>query len=247
MKKNKLTEVTWSEAETSVAMREADRVNARITSWLFIAATVTAIVGMKLYDPLLLDPDYLRQGALNGGRIVTGAIFELLLVLSACGTAIMLYPFLKRYSERLALAYFCIRMLETILIGMGIVSMLSLLSLSKAYSVDSDAGLYSTIGYILRSFHDWTFIIGPKFLLGVNTFIYSYVFLRTGLVPRWLALLGLIGAVLVFIKSLLELYGHSAAFSTIDLFLVLQVASYEMILAGRLIINGLEPSTASPN
>ena len=73
------------------------------------------------------------------------------------------------------------------------------------------------------------------------------MFLRTGLVPRWLALLGLIGAVLVFIKSLLELYGHSAAFSTIDLFQVLPVASYEMILAGRLIINGLEPSTASPN
>ncbi len=247
MKMNELTQINRPGVEASVSTRDADRVNARIAGWLFVTATLTAITGMMLYDPLLLDPDYLRQGALNSGRVVTGAIFELLLVLSACGTAIVLYPFLKRYSERMALAYLCFRMLEAIMIGMGVVSVLTLLSLSRSYAVGSDAALYSTLGYILRSFHDWTFIIGPKFLLGVNTFVYSYVLYRTSLVPRWLAVSGMSGAVLVFIKSLLELYGHSAAFSTIDLFLVLPVASYEMILAGRLIINGLSPGTPSPN
>jgi hypothetical protein len=128
----------------------------------------------------------LLQGAANSGRVVLGAVFEMILIVANCGTAIMLYPYLKVFNQRLALGYFTFRLLECVAILLGVVSVLSLLTLSHSYTKISspDNTIYNAIGVIAKAFHDWTFILGPKFLLGINTFIYSYVFYKTELVLR---------------------------------------------------------------
>lgn len=62
------------------------------------------------------------------------------------------------------------------------------------------------VGATLKGFHDWTLVLGPNFMLGINTFLYSYVFFVSGLVPKPIALPGLTAATLIFLVSLLELF-----------------------------------------
>ena len=242
MKRTKDASMPEVMTDITLSINSNEKVNAKVTGWFFIAATVSAIIGLMLYDPILNSNEYLLQGALNSNQIILGAIFELILVCTICGTAIMLYPLLKKYNERLGMAYFCFRVLEAIIILLGIVSVLALLTLSHSYVTSSnpDGAIYNAAGIIAKAYHDWTFLLGPKFLLGINTFIYSYVFYKTGLVPKKLSLLGLTGASLVFIVSLLEMFSVVTALSATEIIFAFPVAIYEMILAIWLITRGFD-------
>lgn len=240
MKKIKEAYLTEGRKSIDFPIRKTDRLNAIITGCFFIAATVSAIIGLKLYDPLLTSTEYLIDGAANSSQIVLGAVFEMFLVISVCGTATMLYPYLKVYNARSAITYYTFRFMEAICILLGLVSVLSLLTLSHSYttSVNADDSYYNAIGTLAKAFHDWSFILGPKFLLGINTFIYSYVFYKMQLVPKKLALLGMTGACLVFSNALLGMFGFLGSLSVVDLLLAFPVAIYEMILAVWLIAKG---------
>lgn len=214
--------------------------NAIVTGAFFIAATVTAIIGMKLYDPILLDPGFLKTGVINPNRIVLGAIFESILAISAVGTAIMMYPYLKRFSESWGLGYVCFRVLEVVFILIGLLSMISIVTVSQHYMspTESDIASFETAATILKTIHDWTFVFGPHFMLGVNTFIYSTIFFQSKLVPKRLSILGITGAVLIFIAAILELLGIIYPFGSEIIVMALPIALYEMILAGWLIAKG---------
>ena len=221
-----------------------DKKNAIITGLFFIGATATAVIGLKLYDPILVQPDYIQNGAKYTVQLIWGAVFELILVCTASGTAIMLSPYLRKYNEHLGLGYLCFRLLEAIFILIGIVAMLSIVTLSNAFVNESspDLASYQTAGIIAKVIHDWTFILGPLFMLGINTFIYSYVFLKTELVPKQLALVGIVGAILVFSSSLLAMFGIIQMASTIQILMAIPIAVYEMVLAGWLIVKGFDLS-----
>ena len=211
---------------------------------MFIPNTVTAIAGLLLYQPILAGPDYLINGAASQGRIALGALMELTLVVTAIGTAIGLFPYLKHYGERIALGHIFFRFMETVMIGMGIVSVLSLLSLSQDFVAAGapDASAYHAAGSLLLAVHTWTFMLGPLLFLGVNTLCYSSLLYKSRLVPRPLAVLGLAGAMLVFCDALLVLFGVAPQLSVLVSLLALPIAVYEMILAGWLIVKGFNAS-----
>lgn len=217
-----------------------DKKNAIITGLFFIGATVTAIIGLKLYDPILVQPDYIQNGAKYTVQLIWGAVFELILICSATGTAIMLSPYLRKYNKHLGLGYLSFRLLEVIFILIGIVAMLSIVTLSNSFVNESSPDLksYQTAGTVAKAIHDWTFILGPLFMLGINTFIYSYVFFKTELVPKKLALVGMVGAIIVFISSLLAMFNIILMASTIQILMAMPIAVYEMVLAGWLIVKG---------
>jgi hypothetical protein len=219
--------------------------NTTVTGVFFIMATVAAIIGLKLYDPLLNHPEFLLLGARNSNQIVLGAVCELILACSAAGTGIMLYPYLRKFDESWALGYVWFRMLEVVFILIGIVSVLALLSLSQAFThaTSPDLASYQTIGELLKSIHNYTFILGPNFMLGVNTFIYNYVFYRTKLVPRKLATWGIVAAILIFTAALLELFGIILQISLWGLLLAVPVFVYELTLAVWLIVKGFDQPT----
>jgi hypothetical protein len=231
---------THEQTNQSFSQRNADKKNGLIAGLFFIAATVSAIIGLKLYDPVLATEDYLTTGAQHANQIITGAVSELVLACANIGTGIMLYPYLRRFNESLGLGYVMFRVLEVVMILIGVCSVLGLLSLSQQFTTlgAGNVNEYHAVGGILKAIHNWTFIIGPHFMLGVNTSIYSYVFYRSGMVPASLALLGRIGAALVFVVGILELFGVVTQMSLWDILLSLPVASYEMILAGWLIAKG---------
>lgn len=117
-------------------MRELDfstKTASRITGVLFVIAALTAILGVILYKPLLNDSDYLIQGAAHANQVVLGSLMELILVVSAIGTATMMFPYLKQYSRTIAIWHVCFRFLEAIVITVGVISVMSLLALSQDY------------------------------------------------------------------------------------------------------------------
>ncbi len=225
-----------------------NRQAATIVGVLFILATVSAILGLLFYQPILTRPDYLINGAGQKNQVILGALMELVLVCTAIGTAIGLFPFLKPYGERIALAHLCFRFLEAVVITIGIVAVLSLLTLSQDFvAAGSEASGFQAAGSLLLAAKDWTFILGPLFFLGINTMMYSYLLYKSGLVPRPLAVLGLTGATLVFGDALLVMFGVVLQLSVWAMVLALPIAAYEMILAGWLIVKGFNPAAAVVN
>ncbi len=226
--------------EIEKSSAHSHRMNAKITGVFFIAATLFAIIGLKLYDPILQNPNYIEEAAGHSSQIILGAIAELILVCSNAGTASMLFPYLKKYNENLARGYYTFRLLEAITILIGVLSILSLMSLSRTFNGDAGAELsiYQPAAAIVKSIHDWTFIVGPLFMLGINTTIYSSVFYRSKLVPRKLALLGITGAILVFISAILVMFDIVPMLSAIQILFAIPIAIYEMVLAGWLIAKG---------
>ncbi|MBO9681073.1 MAG: DUF4386 domain-containing protein [Flavisolibacter sp.] len=216
------------------------QLKAVVTGLFFITATATAITGLKLYDPILQNQDFLAAGASASSRIRAGAVFELILAFANIGTGVMLYPYLKKYSASWGLAYALFRLLEVVFILIGVVSILTILSISHAYATASGDSIVSlqTFGSTLKIVHGWTFILGPHFMLGINTFIYSFIFYRTKLVPRKLSLLGIAGAILILLAALLEIFGFISHFSVQTVLLAIPIAVYEMVLAARLIVKG---------
>ena len=221
-----------------------NRQAATIVGVCFILATVTAILGGLFYQPMLTDPDYLINGAGHTNQVVLGALMELVLVCTAIGTAIGLFPVLRPYGERIALGHLCFRFLEAVVITIGIVAVLSLLTLSQDFvaAAAPDASAFLVAGTLLHAVKAWTFMLGPGLMLGVNTALYSYLLYQSRLVPRWIAGLGLIGAALVLSAALLQLLGVLPLGSVGVVLLAMPVAAYEMILAVWLIVKGFNPA-----
>jgi hypothetical protein len=225
----------------------AHRKNAFITGVLFIVAAVTSVIGLILYDPILNGSDYLMKGSEHANQVVLGALMELMLVVSAIGTSTAMFPILRKYNETVALWHICFRFLEAIIITVGIISVLSLLTLSREFaaSASPDIASFQAAGISLKAVHDWTFLLGPNFMLGINTMMYSYIFYKSKLVPRFIPILGMTGSVLVFLAAVLEMFGVFPQISVWGAILSLPVAANEMILAVRLLVKGFNGSAVS--
>ena len=225
-------------------MNFSNKKAAKIVGVLFILAAVTAIIGLILYDPILNGPDYLMKGSEHANQVILGALMELILVVSAVGTATTMFPILRKYNETIALWHVCFRFLEAIIITIGVISVLSLLTLSREFAAAAspDIASFQASGIVLKAVHDWTFLLGPLFMLGINTMMYSYIFYKSKLVPRFIPILGMTGATLVFICALLVMFGVIEQVSFWGAILALPVAANEMILAVWLIVKGFNVS-----
>lgn len=165
-----------------------DQRNARIFGVLFIITFVTSIPALWLFQPVLDDPAGYIAGGGEDNRIYLGVLLELLLVIANVGTAVVLYPIVRRQNEILALGYVTARLMESTLIAAGILCVLGIVSLGHD---DPDA---SALAVSLAAIKDWTFLLGPGFIVGWgNGLILGYLMYTSGLVPRRLAMLGLIG------------------------------------------------------
>lgn len=184
---------------------DPDQRAARVFGALFILTFVTSIAGLLLYGPVLHDADYVVSGGANG-QIALGALLEIGLVITNIGTAVVLYPIARRYSETLALGWVASRIMESAIIAFGAISLLSVLTLQQ--DSGGEPGALLVQGQALVAVHDWTFLFGPNFCVGVgNGIILGALMWKSGLVPRQLAILGLIGGPLLLVRAVLILFG----------------------------------------
>lgn len=216
-----------------------DRMNGMIIGILYIVAAVTSVIAVVFYQPILSEQWYMSVANGSETKVLIGVLNDLFLIVAAVGTAVMLFPYLRRWNEHIALGYLCFRFMEAVFIAMGLVSILGLLQLSIYFEVDRlTSGNLHAVGLMLQAFHRWTSMLGPNLMLGLNTIMYSYLLFRTGLVPRSLAIFGMVTAVMVFIAGLLDMFGIVEPISTAKGLIALPVGVYEMSLAVWLIVKG---------
>jgi hypothetical protein len=185
----------------------AEQRTARIFGVLFALTFITAIAAVVLYDPVLNEADYIL-GAGADTRVQLGALCEILLAITNIGTAIVLWPIVRRQSETIALSYVGSRIVESIVILVGAISLLSVVTLRQDFAgTGADAGSLTIAGDSLVAVHDWTFLFGPGFCVGVNGLLLGYLFYTSGLVPRAIAILGLVGGPLIFASAVAVLLG----------------------------------------
>ncbi|MBT2472913.1 DUF4386 domain-containing protein [Streptomyces sp. ISL-66] len=224
----------------------SDRKTAVAAGVLFLVTEIAAIAGLALYRPLL-DGEAETLGAGAATSAFLGALCELTLVAAVIGTGIVLFPVLRRRHEGMALGYACLRLLEAAIITVGILSVLTLVTLrQEATGASATAHATGTAGAdrALVALHDWTFLLGPNVALGLNTALLAYVMYRSRLVPRFIAVLGLIGGPLICASAVAVMFGAYEQISVTGSALAVPVFAWEVTLAVRLIAKGFEPARA---
>jgi hypothetical protein len=221
------------------------RKTARIAGWFFIITFITSIPALFFfYEPVLQHADYI-VGSGAATRVSVGAFLEMLLVIANIGTAVVLFPILKRQSEGIALGYVAARIVESTIIAVGIVSVLSVVILQQdlAGVADTDRASLLTAGRSLVAFHDATFLLGPGIVAGLaNGLMLGYLMYRSGLVPRGMALLGLIGGPLVAASGLAVLFGLWEQTSVWSAIATIPEFVWELSLGIYLVVKGFRPS-----
>jgi Domain of unknown function (DUF4386) len=217
------------------------RKTALVVGVLFLITYITAIAAkLFFYPPLFENPDYVVSGGADG-HLLWGAFSEVLLVIANIGTAVALFPLLKRQHESLALGFVAARVVECIFICVGVLAVLTTVTLrqdsSAAGGADS-AGL-AAVGHALVALQQWTFNLGPNLTVGVgNGLILGTLMYRSGLVPRSMAMLGLVGGVGICLSGVAVLFGLTEAGSPLQLAASLPEFLWELILGVYLIAKG---------
>jgi len=174
---------------------------------LYLITFVTSIAAVALYQPVLDDPAGYIAGAGHNDEIFLGAFLELLLIIANIGTAVVVYPLLKRVNEVCAISYVTARVIECTFILVGILSVLTVVTLQQNPSAGTAATLGS-IAFTLAAIKDWTFLLGPGFVVGIgNGLLLGYLMYRSELMPRRLCYLGLIGGPLIIASGVAVMFG----------------------------------------
>jgi hypothetical protein len=218
------------------------RKSALATGVLFIVTFITSIPALGLNGPVLNDSHYVL-GAGADTRILVGAFLEVLLVISGIGTAVAIFPVIKRQNESLALGYVAARVVESTIIAVGIISLLAVVTMRREFAGGTDAATFVIAGKTLVAIHKWTFLLGPGYCAGIeNGLILGYLMYRSGLVPRPIAVLGLIGGTLAFAAGTAELFQLFPQVSAPAFILTLPEALFEAALGIWLTFKGFRPS-----
>jgi hypothetical protein len=216
---------------------------ARITGVLWILTFITSIPAYLLYDPELSDIGFIT-GAGSETRVLVGAFLELLLIIANIGTAVVPFSILRRHGENLTVGFVTARVMESTFIAVGILSMLALVTLRQDLAGGgTDPATLDTVGRSLVAVKDWTFVLGPGFVVGVgNGLILGYLMYRSGLVPRPMAMLGLIGGPLICASGIAVLFGAIDRGSAAQGVATIPEFFWELSLGVYLTVKGFKPS-----
>jgi hypothetical protein len=228
--------ITTRTATKRVPMDSLRR-TALVAGGLYLITFVTSIPARLLYGPVRSDPNYvLGPGA--DAQVLFAGFLDVVLALACIGTAVALYPVVKRQNEGVALGFVGARVLEAAIIVTGVVSLLSVVTLRQA---GAGADALVTAQALVASY-DWTFLFGPGFMAAVNALLLGSLMYRSGLVPRIIPLVGLIGAPLLLASDTAIMFGLWEQFSLPAGIATLPVALWEFSLGVYLVVKGFKPS-----
>lgn len=209
----------------------------------YLITFLSSIPALALKGPVLDDPDFvLGSGAANG--VLLAGLLDVVNALACIGTAVVLYSVTRRHSEAAALGFVTTRVLEAAVVFVGVISLYAVVTLRQdsAGATGSDAASLVTAGRSLVAVHDWTFLFGPGLMAGLNALLLGSVLYRSGLVPRAIPLLGLVGAPLLIGSSIATMFGFWDQVSAVALIATLPVALWELSLGSWLVVKGFTPT-----
>ena len=194
-------------------------------------------------DPVLNDPNYiLGPGA--DTRVVTGGLLDMVNAFACIGTAVVLFPLLKRQNEAVALGFVTSRLLEAAIISVGVVSIFGVVALrqDQAGTAAADDASLTTVGAALVAVRDYTFHLGPGVMAGVNALLLGSLLYRSGLVPRVIPLMGLVGAPLLISAKVATILGVNDDLTVWSLIALAPIFLWELSLGVWMAVKGFKPS-----
>jgi len=217
-----------------------------ITGVVFVIATVAALLARALVpDPT--GADYLTNFSANANRVAAGVLLYLIGHFACAGIAVVMYPVLKKWNAGLALGSVIFRTIETVFYTVGVVCLLSLLTLGQQFTsaVSADRTSLQAIGDLLLSINQQAALAGV-FAFSLGAFMYYYLFFQSRLIPLWLSGWGIVAIILMLTACVLALFSGNRITSYIPL--AAPIALQEMVLAVWLIVKGFNVSaTVSPS
>jgi len=205
--------------------------------------TFISIPTLALYGPVKNHRDWVISSG-SSTAVLVGGFLEVIVALAGIGTAITLYPVVKRQNEGVALGFVGARVLEASMIFAGVVSLLSLVTLRQDLggATGADAASIVTTGASHVAVYNWTFLLGQSLMPGINALLLGSLMYRSRLVPRLIPVMGLIGGPLLITAVFATLFGQHSALTGLAALPVIPVAAWELSLGMWLVVKGFRPS-----
>jgi len=207
-----------------------------LVAGVFYLLTFVSIPTLTLYGPVH-DPNYI-VGPGSNTAVLVGGVLEVIVALAGIGTAVVLYPVIKRQNEAVALGFVSARVLEAATIFVGVASLLAVVTLRQA-RVGPDA---LVTGQALVAFYDRMFLLGQSFIPALNALLLGSLLYRSRLVPRVLPVVGFVGAALLLASDVAVLFGLWDRVSVLSAIAALPIALWEFSLGVYLVVKGFKPS-----
>ncbi|MBK8502878.1 MAG: DUF4386 domain-containing protein [Saprospiraceae bacterium] len=215
---------------------DLNRKTALVAGVLYIL-TFVSIPILVIYGPLR-HSDYIL-GSGPDSPVIIGGILEIIVALTGIGSAVALYTVLKRQNEGVALALVASRVLEASTIFVGVMLILSVVIL-RQQSAGAEALVTS---HILVTMYDRMFLLGQGIMPAVNDLLLGFLLYHSGLVPRGLSLIGIIGGPLLLAGDFCILFNIVGQHDPTTGLFAVPVALFEFSLGIYLIVKGFRPSS----
>ena len=224
-------------AATKRVPMDSLRKTALVAGALYLITFATSIPARILFGPVK-DPNYILGPGVADTQVLFAGFLDVMLALACIGTAVALYPVIKRQNEGVALGFVGSRTLEAAIIVTGVIALLSVVTLRQA-GAGADA---LVAGQALVAVYNWAFLFGPGFMACVNALLLGSLLYRSGLVPRIIPLVGLTGAPLLFASDLAVMFGLWEQVSLPAGIATVPIALWEVSLGAYLVVKGFKPS-----
>jgi hypothetical protein len=218
---------TATTAHAAGARVDPMRNHARAAGIFYLLTFVSSIPALILIGPVLNDAHYVT-GAGHDTRVLWGCLLDAVNALTAVGSAVALYPVVKRQNGSMALGFVTSRMVEAAVVLIGVVSLLAVVTLRQDYAGTGDAASFTPIATALVDVRNWTFLVGPGLMPAFNAVLLGTLLYRSRLVPRIIPTVGLIGAPLLFGAFMAAFFGGIEQVSATSFFLTLPIAAWEL-------------------
>jgi hypothetical protein len=232
---------------TKASPSGTDRKTAAVVGVLFILGTVPPLLSLPLALNTVSAPDHLTAIATNEGQMIIFTAIKFLMSVACAGIGLALYPILKKYNEGLAFGAAGFRVIEGMTSVVGALLYVVLLALSQEFvKAGAPASSYfQTADALITTGIGWFRDVAMLLPFGIGALMYYVVFYQYRLIPRWLAVWGLVGIALTIIGALLVMFNLIPPAGTIQIILNLPILPQELVLAVWLIAKGINPSAVA--
>src|SRR5690349_15147190 len=206
----------------------------------YLVTFAASIPQLTLFADVIADPTGYISHPGSNAALQWGSALELLTAASGIATAVLLYPVTRRVSRSAAIGFVASRIVEGALILVGVVAILSVITLQQHFAgaTGAQAQALGVAGESLVAMRQWTFLLGPGVMAGVNDLLLGYILYRSGLVGRVIPIIGLVGGPLILLSDLATILGIWGQVSTPALLLALPVAVFEFSVGVHLTVKG---------
>jgi Domain of unknown function (DUF4386) len=209
---------------------------------LYLLTFAASFPQLKLFKHIVDDPAGFISSRGSNTAVLWGSWLEIVTAVAGVGTAVALYPVTRRVSKSAAIGFVTSRVVESALIAVGVVSLLSVVTLKAHFAgaTGAQADSLRVTGDALVSIRQWTFLVGPGLIAGINGLFLGYVMYRGRLVPRIIPTIGLIGAPLILISATATIFGAWGQTSATGALFAAPIAIWEFSLGVYLTFKGFK-------